>query len=68
MILTDIRGFNYEDDEFLHGFHIDTSSDVSDFCRHTGRHYNPHGVRHGEPLFGERLGINLLLIVYINIQ
>ena len=54
-IVTNLRGFSYEDDDFLHGIHIHHSGDVSEGCEYTGEHYNPTGVQHGEPLYGERL-------------
>ena len=66
-ITTDIRGFYYEDDEFLHGIHVDTRGDVTDYCRHTGSHFNPLHKRHGEPLFGERLFIYTICAYHISI-
>ena len=38
----------------LHGFHVHSSSDMSNGCTSTGGHFNPFGKNHGAPSDVER--------------
>ena len=44
-----LSGFDTEDNDYLHGFHIHDSGDTNDACRASGGHYNPFGRDHGGP-------------------
>ena len=48
-VSVDLFGFDTNDTDVLHGFHVHETGDISGGCVSTGGHYNPAGVGHGLP-------------------
>ena len=49
-----LNGFNTDDENILHGFHIHQIGDIAGGCGDAGGHYNPEGVNHGAPTAATR--------------
>ncbi|CAH1778225.1 unnamed protein product [Owenia fusiformis] len=53
-IYVQLRGFDPNDGELLHGMHVHTEGSIEGGCAATGGHFNPMSSNHGSPASDER--------------
>ncbi|KAK2177911.1 hypothetical protein NP493_571g00031 [Ridgeia piscesae] len=53
-IVVDLDGFDPDDDDFYHAFHVHERGRLGRRCLNAGGHFNPEGRRHGAPWHADR--------------